>query len=209
MHVCSSPSIIINHLFFTVLFPFFAAGFIVISIILLLTGSPSGVFFVQQRMGRFGIPFKIYKFRTLTNTAYINRFAHFLRRTGLDELPQTVNIIRGEMLLFGPRPKLRHEIPDDCMADYQEYVLTRRPGLLSLCMCRSELGQSLHRTREEMKKDVVRILAYERYEQKRWSLKLMWMIFLCCLMKTVTNSVSIRGNRRGGNAKRVLKQLYQ
>ena len=205
MNVCSRSSIIADHLFFVVLFPFLVTGFIIIFMILFLTKGSSQLFFIQERMGRYGIPFRIYKFQTLENGSDINRFTHFLRQTGLDELPQIANIIRGEMLLFGPRPKLWREIPYDYVADYQKYILIRHPGLLSLCMSNSGPGQSLYRSPSEMKKDVIRILLYERYEQIHWSPKLMFTIIYCCFRKILKNGASIlAGNLIGTNADCVL-----
>jgi lipopolysaccharide/colanic/teichoic acid biosynthesis glycosyltransferase len=67
------------------------------------------VFFVQKRIGRGGAPFKIIKFRTLKNsTASLQErrfwFGDVLRHTSLDELPQLINVIKGEMSFVGPRP---------------------------------------------------------------------------------------------------------
>lgn len=78
------------------------------------TGSP---IFIQERVGRFKKPFKLIKFRTmsvgtasvashLASSTAITKFGHFLRKTKLDELPQLVNVLKGDMSFVGPRPNL-------------------------------------------------------------------------------------------------------
>ncbi|EGQ9171125.1 sugar transferase [Vibrio cholerae] len=78
------------------------------------TGSP---IFVQERVGRNKKPFKLVKYRTmsvdtqsvashLASTSSITKFGAFLRKTKIDELPQLINVLKGEMSLVGPRPNL-------------------------------------------------------------------------------------------------------
>ncbi|MEI8672053.1 sugar transferase [Vibrio sp. SA48] len=78
------------------------------------TGSP---IFVQERVGKNKRPFKLIKFRTmsvetksvashLANNASITKLGAFLRKTKIDELPQLINVVKGEMSLVGPRPNL-------------------------------------------------------------------------------------------------------
>ena len=75
------------------------------------------VFFCQKRPGLGGIPFKIYKFRTMNNSydesgvllpdsVRLTRFGKFLRSTSFDELPELINVIKGDMSIVGPRPLL-------------------------------------------------------------------------------------------------------
>lgn len=101
--------------------------------------SPGPVIFRQHRVGRHDHLFDIYKFRTMTagadgpevtsgNDARITRAGRWLRRSKLDELPQLINVLKGEMSLVGPRPEVPRYMalyPDDV----RTAILSVRPGI--------------------------------------------------------------------------------
>jgi sugar transferase EpsL len=107
--------------------------------ILLQDGRP--VFFVQVRPGRYGIPFRMYKFRTMrsvlgsedkwrSDAVRVTRLGRLLRRTSLDELPNLWNVLTGDMSLVGPRPLLEEYLPKYSPFHQQRHNL--RPGVTGL-----------------------------------------------------------------------------
>ena len=113
--------------------------FLVVAIAIRLD-SPGPVFFRQDRVGKDGENFLIYKFRsmvanaseigpliTTAGDARITRVGRFLRRTKLDELPQLLNVWRGEMSLVGPRPEVPTYVA--LYNERQREVLAVRPGI--------------------------------------------------------------------------------
>ena len=114
--------------------------FLIVSIISLITiGHP--VIFSQYRPGKNGKVFKLYKFRSMSNKKDSNgnllpdadrltKFGKILRKTGLDELPQLFNILKGDMSLIGPRPRL---VKDMVFYDEDQFKAYRvRPGITCL-----------------------------------------------------------------------------
>ena len=109
--------LIITILVFIVVSPVIA---LIVLLVRIKLGAP--FFFIQERPGLGGKPFLIYKFRTMTNAkdARGNRlpdaerltpFGKFLRSTSLDELPELINVLKGDMSLVGPRPLLMEYLP--------------------------------------------------------------------------------------------------
>ncbi len=111
--------------------------------LLIKLDSPGPVFFKQERIGRSFRPFWIYKFRTMVRDAStrgglitvgedrrITRVGRILRKTKVDEIPQLINILKGEMAIVGPRPEIRHYV-ELFRRDYEE-ILKVRPGLTDL-----------------------------------------------------------------------------
>ena len=109
--------------------------------VLIKLDSPGPVFFRQERVGRFGQPFRIHKFRTMVVDApqrglaltvgadpRITRSGRWLRRTRLDELPQLIDVLGGHMSLVGPRPEVPRYVQHYPPA-LRERALAVRPGI--------------------------------------------------------------------------------
>ena len=130
---------------------FFASfGLIIISPLLLLIAiwikldSPGPIFFRQERVGQFGTSFRIHKFRTMVTDAEkrgmqltvgkdnrITRSGCFLRHYKLDELPQLIDVLVGNMSLVGPRPEVSKYVA--CYPDnIRDLVLSVKPGITDL-----------------------------------------------------------------------------
>jgi lipopolysaccharide/colanic/teichoic acid biosynthesis glycosyltransferase len=147
-----------------VLMALLAPLWLAVTAILLVTtrGRP---FYVQNRVGYLGRSFRLYKFRTMVLNAEklrrtvenqkdgpifknnadprITRFGKFLRRTSMDELPQLLNILKGDMSLIGPRPPLANEV-----AEYEPWHRKRlsvKPGLTCLWQVSGRSEIAFHR----------------------------------------------------------------
>ncbi len=104
--------------------------------------TPGPVYYRAQRVGKDGKPFRLYKFRsmvanadrrgpgiTATGDTRVTRVGRFLRRTKIDELPQLINVLRGDMSLVGPRPEDPRYVV--LYTQEQRRVLSVRPGITS------------------------------------------------------------------------------
>lgn len=126
-----------------------ASPFILIIAILVKTSSKGPIFFLQERLGKKGKVFKIIKFRTMVVNAEnigtgvkvdgksdprITKVGRFLRATSMDELPQLVNVVKGDMALVGPRPPVTYH-PYKGYEGYPDWAKPRfqmRPGMTGL-----------------------------------------------------------------------------
>jgi lipopolysaccharide/colanic/teichoic acid biosynthesis glycosyltransferase len=125
----------ISFVFLLLLLPFLLA----IGILVRLS-SPGGVFYKQVRIGKDGVPFTLYKFRSMrigsdklglltigSNDNRITKIGAFLRATKLDELPQFINVLKGDMSIVGPRPEV--EKYTSLYTNQQARVLAVLPGI--------------------------------------------------------------------------------
>jgi lipopolysaccharide/colanic/teichoic acid biosynthesis glycosyltransferase len=126
-------------------FFFSAVGLVLLSPLLLVTSlaikldSRGPVFHGSERIGRYGRPFRMWKFRTMylnseklgvttgLNDPRVTGVGRFLRRYKIDELPQLVNVLTGEMSLVGPRPEFQEHTAE--YTGEEELILTVRPGI--------------------------------------------------------------------------------
>ncbi|MBX9690129.1 MAG: sugar transferase [Candidatus Obscuribacterales bacterium] len=121
---------------------------LVVTALLVVSTSRGPALFVQERVGRYGRKFKIFKFRTMTERGggscrtedsdpRITAFGRFLRNTKIDELPQIINILNGDMSIIGPRPLSAAETEEivektGIPADSPGFLHMVRPGLIGL-----------------------------------------------------------------------------
>jgi len=127
--------ILFSFLGIVILFPLF-----IIIYILIILGSKGGGFYLQNRVGRNGIDFKVFKFRSMRTGSdkkglitigerdpRMTKTGAFIRRFKLDELPQLFNVLNGDMSLVGPRPEVREFV--NLYTEEQKKVLSVRPGI--------------------------------------------------------------------------------
>lgn len=179
---------LVGLLFFAIIFPFAALATLVDS------GRP--IFYGQTRLGKGGTVFNIYKFRTmrqdaeadgtarlaLENDPRVTRVGDFLRRTRLDELPQFINVLRGEMSLVGPRAE-RPELVDSYQKQIPFYRarLLVKPGLTGW----AQINYGYYSTVQEM---AVK-LEYDLYYIKHRTL----LMDLSIILRTIGTVLARRG----------------
>ena len=183
-----SADVVFSFLFLITLFPII---WLVCAIGIKLS-SPGPVFFKQKRTGYEGKEFWCYKFRSMHQSAdadtkqaekgdsRVFKFGEFLRRSSIDELPQFINVFKGDMSLIGPRPHMLHhtDIYSDLIGDYMIRHLAK-PGITGWAQvngCRGETKE-LSEMKERVEKDIWYI--------EHWSVELDVYIFLLTLWQLI------------------------
>ena len=147
----------------------FSPLFLILAVLIKLDSS-GPVLFRQERVGQGFTPFRIYKFRTMAadraneglcitgrNDARITRVGQWLRATKLDELPQLLNVLIGDMSLVGPRPEVRHYV--ELFRSEYERLLSIRPGMTDLASLKyRDEGDVLAQVEDPEAEYVTRIL---------------------------------------------------
>ncbi len=117
---------------------------LIITILLLIFNEGAGAFFTQERPGYKGRIFKIIKFKTMNerkdqngnlfpDVQRITKFGRFIRKTSLDELPQLINVLKGDMAIIGPRPLLVQYLPLYNSEQARRHDV--RPGITGWAQC--------------------------------------------------------------------------
>ena len=169
--------------------------FFVVGIIIKIT-SPGSMFYSQERVGKNDRLFNMIKFRTMhigaesqtgpvwarKNDARITGFGRFLRSTHLDELPQLINVLKGEMSIIGPRPE-RPFFVNKFKDEIHGYTrrLSIKPGITGLAQCYYKYDETIQDVRKKLSYDVLYIK------------RMCWMLDLRIILKTL--SVSLFGVR--------------
>ena len=173
-----------------------AAPVCIIVGILVKTTSRGPVFYWQERVGKDGLLFKMFKFRTMYTDAEhhtgpvwamredkrVTRVGRFLRRTHIDELPQLINVLKGEMSIIGPRPE-RPFFTDKFKDEIHGYTrrLSVKPGITGLAQCYHKYDETIDNVKRKLRYDVLYIK------------KMCWMLDMKILWKTV--NVSLLGRK--------------
>lgn len=187
-----------------VAFPFILVLMLICAVAIALD-SPGPILFVQQRVGKGGRRFKIYKFRTMHHNldasehrafmkAFVNgkmaglpsekevykpfndyqltRVGRFLRKTSIDELPQLINVIRGEMTLVGPRPNVAWEVEE--YRGWHKERLEVLPGITGLAQISGRSGCTFDQI-------VRRDIEYIERQSLKLDLQILWWTVIVVL----------------------------
>lgn len=147
------------------------APFLLLLVILIVTDSKGSAIYKQQRIGKYGKPFTIYKFRSMRtdaekdgpalssgNDGRMTKIGRWLRKLRLDELPQFFNVLKGDMSLVGPRPERQFFI-DQIVPQAPHYRLLHRvrPGITSWGQVKYGYAENVDEMIERLKFDILYI----------------------------------------------------
>ena len=134
--------------------------FLIIALIIFIDDPKGSPFYVSERIGRRGKPFKMFKFRSMIIGAEdmldsmmkdnekdgpafkmhddprVTKIGHFIRKTSIDELPQLLNVLLGDMSVVGPRPPIMKEVVQYSREDLKRLLV--KPGLTCICQTRKK-----------------------------------------------------------------------
>lgn len=184
--------ILVSLLILTVFLPF---G-IIISFLILIE-SKGGVFYIQERIGKDSKPFGLFKFRTMRPNSdklgkltvgmrdpRITKVGYFLRKYKLDEFPQFINVLLGDMSIVGPRPEVKEYV--DLYSDDQRIVLSVKPGITDYASLEYFKENEILAKAEDPRKAYIEEIMPAKIELNRkyidspgisHDLKIMWLTF--------------------------------
>ncbi|MDE0987566.1 MAG: exopolysaccharide biosynthesis polyprenyl glycosylphosphotransferase, partial [Schleiferiaceae bacterium] len=143
--------------------------FILFSILMVRIGSKGSIFYMQERLGKHGRPFKIIKLRSMFENAEklgpqlsseedprITSWGRTMRKYRLDELPQFVNVLKGDMSIVGPRPERRFFFDQiTTQAPQYKYLLKVKPGITSWGMVKYGYAENVDEMLERARYDLI------------------------------------------------------
>lgn len=171
--------------------------------ICIIADSEGGIFYRQTRVGKGNKDFRLYKFRSMytasdkkglltvsNHDSRITRVGYFIRKYKLDELPQLINVLTGDMSFVGPRPEVRKYV--DLYTEEQMHVLDIRPGITDAASIKYRNENEILATQENPEQyyiehimpDKLTInLEYVRHHSVSKDIRLIWETFVAVVEK--------------------------
>ena len=163
----------------------FSPVLLIVTVLLAILNKGAGPFFVQKRPGRGGKIFKLIKFKTMTDErdaegnllpdeVRLTKVGKFVRSTSIDELPQLINVLKGDMALIGPRPLLVQYLPLYSPEQMRRHEV--RPGITGWAQCH---GRNTLSWTEKFKLDVW----YVDHLSLKTDLQVIWLTVVSVLKR--------------------------
>jgi lipopolysaccharide/colanic/teichoic acid biosynthesis glycosyltransferase len=158
-------------IFFSLFFILIGSPLYILAAILVKFSSQGSIFYKQERVGKNGQPFNILKYRSMylnsessgpalssDNDPRITPWGKIMRKTRIDELPQFLNVIKGDMSVVGPRPERQFFIDQIVQqAPYYKHLLKVRPGITSLGQVKYGYAENVDQMVRRLKYDILYI----------------------------------------------------